>query len=435
MRVVVGLIAAAAAHAAYCSGRPENGTHNNYPIDSRAPRLVRTATNGQAYKAGADGFEFWLLHLYGTPYEQGFAQGSLMGPEVRAFVNATWEYFKQQLAIPGLPAWLEDLIEELGLELALDTFVDLTRNYTTPFIYDEMRGMADAAGFDVKELERIHMIGELTRGDCSLVGAWGTATSGGHVLGARALDWDTDGPMKDYPAVVVYHPANATYGLPWANVGFIGWVGSLTGVNAARQTIHEIGVSFPDDTTFGDQNLAGNPFIFLLRDILTFDSTVPASVQRITDATRTATLILAVGNGQAGVPDSERYRAFAYSGTKLSVYDDTNLEPTNTTGDTWHPRIPNVVYYGMDWLCPNYSRPLSEMLIAAHGSLTAETLVTDTFPRLQSGDLHIAVYDLTTGQMYVSFYAPTNGTVPWPNNAYDRAFASFDLDPLFAHAM
>lgn len=86
---------------------------NNMPIDARPPRLVRTATNGQAYRAGADGFEFWLLHLYGTPYEQGLAQGTLMAAEARAFVNATWEYFKQQLAIPGLPQWLEDLIGAL----------------------------------------------------------------------------------------------------------------------------------------------------------------------------------------------------------------------------------------------------------------------------------------------------------------------------------
>lgn len=115
------------------------------------------------------------------------------------------------------------------------------------FMCQQIRGMADGAGLDAVEIERIHMIGELTRGDCSLVGAWGPATANSHVLSVRALDWDTDGPMKDYPAVMVYHPPadNASYGVPWANVGFIGWVGSLTGVNAERVTIHEIGVSYP----------------------------------------------------------------------------------------------------------------------------------------------------------------------------------------------
>ena len=141
-------------------------------------------------------------------------------------------------------------------------------------------------------------------------------------------------PQKDYPAVTVYHPLNSTYGLPWANVGFLGWVGSLTGVNQQRITIHEIGVAYPDET-FGNQSLAGNPFIFLLRDILQFDASVPAAVSRITNTMRTAALILAVGDGKPGVPDVDRYRTFAYSNTKLTVMSDYDQLPWNNTADTW----------------------------------------------------------------------------------------------------
>ena len=69
----------------------------------------------------------------------------------------------------------------------------------------------------------------------------------------------------------------------------------------------------------------------MLRDILQFDSSVAESVARIQNAARTANLILAVGDGKPGVADTDRYRAFAYSGSKVTVYDDTNLEPYNTT--------------------------------------------------------------------------------------------------------
>ena len=61
-------------------------------------------------------------------------------------------------------------------------------------------------------------IGELTRGDCSMVGAWGKATLNGHTLTARALDWDTAQPFTDNAAVIVYHPANSTYGVSWVNI-------------------------------------------------------------------------------------------------------------------------------------------------------------------------------------------------------------------------
>ena len=164
---------------------------NANAVDASPPRLVGAVANGQAYRAGAPVYEFWLLHLYGTPYEQGRAHGALLPARVRAMVNATWAYFKAQVEaqLGGLPAWLADLVAEVGLEAALDAFVDVTRNYTSPGIYEEMRGLADGAGVPLATVERIHMIGELTRGDCSLVGAWGAATAGGSVLTARALDW------------------------------------------------------------------------------------------------------------------------------------------------------------------------------------------------------------------------------------------------------
>ena len=58
-----------------------------------------------------------------------------------------------------------------------------------------------------------------------MFGAWGNATAsrGGKLLQLRALDWDVDGPFKNYPAVVVYHPSNASDGHAFANVGFTGW--------------------------------------------------------------------------------------------------------------------------------------------------------------------------------------------------------------------
>lgn len=62
----------------------------------------------------------------------------------------------------------------------------------------------------------------------------------------RALDWDFDGPFKDYPAIIVYHPSSPEIGNTFANIGFTGWLGMLSGVNEHKMAISEIGVSFPD---------------------------------------------------------------------------------------------------------------------------------------------------------------------------------------------
>ncbi len=83
-------------------------TPNTYPINTTAPVLVRTVANGQAYRAGPPGGEFWVLHLYGTPYDWGYAHGSLMKDEVLSMLNRTWTYLEAQVAeqLSGLPNWL-----------------------------------------------------------------------------------------------------------------------------------------------------------------------------------------------------------------------------------------------------------------------------------------------------------------------------------------
>ena len=76
----------------------------------------------------------------------------------------------------------------------------------------------------------------------------------------RALDWDIDGPFQDYPQVTVYHSDGSdAQGGTFANVGWTGWIGSITGMSAAALGISEIGVTFPD-ATFGKESRAGTPF-------------------------------------------------------------------------------------------------------------------------------------------------------------------------------
>jgi isopenicillin-N N-acyltransferase-like protein len=42
------------------------------------------------------------------------------------------------------------------------------------------------------------MLGELTKGGCSMYGAWGNAVNqtNSQLMQLRALDWDVDGPFK-----------------------------------------------------------------------------------------------------------------------------------------------------------------------------------------------------------------------------------------------
>ena len=209
-----------------------------------------------------------------------------------------------------------------------------------------------------------------------MFGASNSAVIGGGLLQLRALDWNVDGqllllslvilhslmpslavswwcmhagPFKNYPQITVYHP---TDGYAFANIGWTGWIGSITGTyvwamlhdhnmsgthwlmlnsfssqgfSSLSLAISEIGVSFPDET-FGKESRFGIPFTvrlhvhmcvymmcdwfsyvhlwndqYILRDILQFDDNLDKAMIRLNNAHRTCDLILGVGDGKVCV--------------------------------------------------------------------------------------------------------------------------------------
>src|SRR4051794_30810692 len=90
------------------------------------------------------------------------------------------------------------------------------------------------------------------------MGAWGDALADPNgLIQFRALDWDMDGPFRDYNQMTVYHP---TDGNTFINIGFSAFVGGLSGVSNLSMAISEIGATYPD-ATFGTESRIGTPFI------------------------------------------------------------------------------------------------------------------------------------------------------------------------------
>jgi len=324
------------------------------------------------------------------------------------------------------PKWFDDWIANMGLDLALDLTADLTKAYTNPNVFEELQGISDASGVSYDTILRVHMIAGLTQGKCSMFGAWGSAvvpkgsTGYSGLLQLRALDWDMGGPFRDGSLVTVYHPSSPSFGHSFCLVGFFGFIGGLTGMSSSQLGISEIGVSYPD-SSFGSESRIGVPFIFLLRDILNLDYTVDDAINRMINSKRTCDLILGVGDGKI-----EEFRGMEYSSSVLDVFDDDNMRPTN---GTWHPLIEDVVYWGMDWMCPSYDTVLAQQLQQYHGKLTLD-LSIQIASVVGSGDNHVAFYDLTNMNMLVSFAAPYY--VAGPVNAYSRQFLNFNVTALFA---
>jgi len=395
-------------------------------------RLLASMKNVKVYSAfvpnsgGSSSTNFTVTHVWGNNYyEMGYAQGAGLkkaGINVNDFIARTWVHLEQQVeqALPNyFPAWFAKAIADMGLDLALDLTELATEYYTDDKFFQELKGLSDATGIDYKTLVRVHMIAGLTQGKCSMFGMWGDAllpTYPSKLIQLRALDWDMDGPFRDYSAITVYHPSDGTNA--HINIGMTGFVGGLTGLNEHQLAISEIGVSYPD-ASFGSESRIGVPFIYLLRDILRYDTTVDDATARMANAARTCDLILGVGDGKLG-----EFKGYAYSSSKLSIFDDHNQMPYTS----WHPRIKDVVYWGMDWVCPAYNTVLSQQILKYYGQITPELAIKYLMAVELSGDNHLAVYDLTQMLFWVSFAAP-NG-VTGSVNAFDRQFVKFNATKL-----
>jgi len=407
-----------------CYGPVVYGSPNLYPINEGfgSATFVSQTQNGKLYTVtvpndgGNTTQQFYLVHVWGSAYEMGFAQGTLQKAIANDFISSVWTYLESEIdnVIPWFPTWLQNWIADFGLDAALDLTYYLTIEYTPQHFYDEMRGLCDASGADYDTMVRVHMIAGLTQGACSMFGAWGDALDPNYkLLQLRALDWNMDGPFRDYSQITIYHPSE---GNQFANVGMPGFIGGLTGLSEQLLGISEIGVGYPD-STFGSQSRVGYPFIFLLRDILQFDYTIDDAINRMINAHRTCNLLLGVGDGK-----ENEFRGMEYSYSVLDVMDDENLRPTNVS---WHPRITDVVYWGMDWDCPAYNTILSQQFEQYYGKITPEIAISYFTAVEQSGDNHLAYYDFTNGFLYVAFAAPFN--VGGPVGAYARQFTKFNI--------
>ena len=130
--LIIVLLLSSVAYCAYCHGKPrENAPLNVNPIYTNDPTLLKTSPNGKLYTVGVEN-RMYVLHLFGTPYEQGYAHGQLLKDEVKELIESVWKYVENEAegALKSLPQWLRQLIADYGLAAALDITYEITVKYT-----------------------------------------------------------------------------------------------------------------------------------------------------------------------------------------------------------------------------------------------------------------------------------------------------------------
>lgn len=392
--------------------QPENchGVLNRAPPISPKLTLVNTTDNGKLYTTAVDGVEVRVLHVFGSPYEMGYAQGVLLRSTVQDLYPKFFDFLDSEIDqyIDFLPEDIRRLIETEGVRLALEATELATRAFTPQYFYDELQGLSDGSGVPSADVINLHMFPELIKAACSMYGAWGTAINQtqGTLFQLRALDWGVNSPLTDVPQVTVYHPDN---GHPFLILTFSGFIGALTGYSGWMGLCEKVWLHYN-----GTSSRIGYPWHFLTRDILQFDVDISSAINRIEQTERTCSIFLGLGDNS-----TNQFRVVEYAHEYAKVFDPLNYPKQD------HPYFPDVVYVDKHTQ-PSSDPCMPSLLSQYYGNLNISNAIA-VVSLFQTGDLHAAFYDHGASKVYISV-AQYNASQPDSSiPAYDRQWMALDF--------
>lgn len=206
-----------------------------------------------------------VLILQGTPEEMGRQHGTLLKKEIRDLVDhILYGVGVGSSVVEG--RWFFGEIEKA--QKRLDPFMD--ERY-----FREMDALAAASGIKREEIRLANFFPELFH--CSGFALFGKATEDGRLYHGRVLDYLRGMGLEQNSVLVVFKPDQ---GNAWANVGYAGFVGSVTAMNEKRIAMGEMGGR-------GEGNWDGKPMAELLREVMEKANTLDEAVEIMRKGPRT----------------------------------------------------------------------------------------------------------------------------------------------------
>jgi hypothetical protein len=237
----------------------------------------RDAMLSRARVAEQDGLP--VVHLSGTPYEIGYQHGTLLRQQVRDHYQQLYGYMQ------SLPKFR--FCRRFQVNFILNWFWDDLEPYVPKEFLEEMRGLADGSGVPLADIYRAHAIPDIHSTACSVGAFWGAATADGRMVGFRNLDWNRRMGVHNHGCVFVISPEGRH---SFANIGFVGFIGALSGMNDRGIFIGQIGSSS------ADESYDGTSFTWLLRQILERAGNVDEAARIVRDSRRTKGINYVIGS-------------------------------------------------------------------------------------------------------------------------------------------
>jgi isopenicillin-N N-acyltransferase-like protein len=305
-----------------------------------------------------------VLFVSGTPYERGYQQGVLLRKEVQN----------------NLLSMHEKLLDKFRFEELLDESYERQRPFIPQEYIDEMHGLAHGARIPLRVVHAIHALPEITEWggkkklkkvikdmmdgvygtSCSNFAATGKATPDKTMYTVRILDWGLHkiSKLHEYPLLTVSVPDK---GVPSVNIGWAGFIGAVSGMNAQGITLGEMGYGDPEGET-----MRGMPMPFVLRDVLTYAKNLQDVRKIISSKPGTNSFVFLMSDGKNNT--SELY---VRERTRFDVFKPGKLLKDR---DNVFPAIGDVLYGG------HYQDKMTQSLNEKHGVITPEVIMKDIIP-------------------------------------------------------
>lgn len=335
-----------------------------------------------------------VLHLKGSPYEMGYAHGKLLKENIQrniaTYIDQKREGFSERTA---------------GFQQNLPTLL----SYTPQHLLEEMQGLADGAEVAFSKILILNMFPEMFH--CSGVVALGEAAKDGTLVHARVLDYAIGKGLQETAVLIVAEPNGK---IPFVNVSYAGFVGSVTGMNRQQIAIGEMGGK-------GYGSWDGMPMAFLMRSVLENADTLEAAREILSQKKRTCEYYYVVSDGKAqdafGAYATADRIQFISPGTHYTLH---TLEKPE--GVSFEQPADCVAVTA----CERYPT-LKERLEENFGSidvLAMQAIIRQ--PVSMGSNLHDAIFVPSELKLWVAHAGPDD------EPACDQPYTMFSLDELFS---
>ncbi|QDU08852.1 C45 family autoproteolytic acyltransferase/hydolase [Gimesia aquarii] len=336
---------------------------------------------GEGWLEKVDGY--LVLHLKGTHYEMGYQQGVLLKESIRKNMYTL-------LNDKGDTTLVDLGLVKLKPRQAIETIVQIQKPYTPQKYVEEMKGLAAGAEIAFEDVRATNFIPEMFH--CSGFSIANSATKDGTLYHGRVLDYACDWGLQDHAVLVVAEPKG---GIPFVNVSYAGFIGSVTGMNMKSVSIGEMGGR-------GLGHWSGVPMAFLVREVLETAKDLDEAIAVFRDNYRTCEYYYVIADGK-----TNRAVGMATSWEKMEL-----IQPGEA-----HPLLPNAVKDAALLSAGDRYQELSKRVKQGHGSFTAESAIKlMSRPVAMKSNLHNVLFEPKSTKLWVA-NASSDGS-PAANQKY-----------------